>query len=135
MLPDRVSNPGPLTYESGALPIALPGPVINKELHPPLMHRYLTFHMQDSGQYSINTEGASRLQLKLSIKQFGPSLKFCQFAVLRPTRQNRRDPKFFFAFSDFLFFFSGFPRTPIVRRKQTSKASSNFQNNQCTPRF
>ena len=22
MLPDRVSNPGPLTYESGALPIA-----------------------------------------------------------------------------------------------------------------
>ena len=27
MLPDRVSNPGPLTYESGALPIALRGPV------------------------------------------------------------------------------------------------------------
>ena len=25
MLPDRVSNPGPLTYESGALPIALRG--------------------------------------------------------------------------------------------------------------
>ena len=23
MLPDRVSNPGPMTYESGALPIAL----------------------------------------------------------------------------------------------------------------
>ena len=23
MLPDRVSNPGPLTYKSGALPIAL----------------------------------------------------------------------------------------------------------------
>ena len=31
MLPDRrdrVSNPGPLTYESGALPIALRGPVL-----------------------------------------------------------------------------------------------------------
>ena len=27
MLPDQVSNPGPLTYESGALPIALRGPV------------------------------------------------------------------------------------------------------------
>ena len=27
MLPDRVSNPGALTYESGALPIALRGPV------------------------------------------------------------------------------------------------------------
>ena len=26
MLPDRVSNPGPLTYESGALPTALRGP-------------------------------------------------------------------------------------------------------------
>ena len=26
MLPDRVSNPGPLTYESGALPITLRGP-------------------------------------------------------------------------------------------------------------
>ena len=26
MLPHRVLNPGPLTYESGALPIALRGP-------------------------------------------------------------------------------------------------------------
>ena len=25
MVPDQVSNPGPLTYESGALPIALRG--------------------------------------------------------------------------------------------------------------
>ena len=28
MLPDRVSNPGPLTYESNALPIALRGPAV-----------------------------------------------------------------------------------------------------------
>ena len=28
MLLDRVSNPGPLTYESGALPIALRGPAL-----------------------------------------------------------------------------------------------------------
>ena len=28
MLPDPVSNLGPLTYESGALPIALRGPAI-----------------------------------------------------------------------------------------------------------
>ena len=41
MLPDRVSNPGPLTYESGALPIALRGPALilatahsDKSLHP-----------------------------------------------------------------------------------------------------
>ena len=30
MLPDRVSNPGPLTYESGALPIALRGPLMQE---------------------------------------------------------------------------------------------------------
>ena len=30
MLPDRVSNPGPLTYESGALPIALRGPAVGE---------------------------------------------------------------------------------------------------------
>ena len=28
MLPDRVSNPGPLTYESGSLPTALRGPAL-----------------------------------------------------------------------------------------------------------
>ena len=28
MWPDRVSNPGPLTYESGALPTALCGPAL-----------------------------------------------------------------------------------------------------------
>ena len=32
MLPDRVSNPGPLTSESGALPIALRGPAFNNLL-------------------------------------------------------------------------------------------------------
>ena len=30
MWPDRVSNPGPPTYESGALPIALRGPAKTK---------------------------------------------------------------------------------------------------------
>ena len=33
MLPDRVSNPGPLTYESGALPIALRGPAAQIGAH------------------------------------------------------------------------------------------------------
>ena len=28
MWPDRVSNPGPLTYESGAIPTALRGPAV-----------------------------------------------------------------------------------------------------------
>ena len=34
MLPDRVSNPGPLTYESGALPIALRGPASVRCIFP-----------------------------------------------------------------------------------------------------
>ena len=34
MLPDRVSNPGPLTYESGALPIALRGPATHRQKLP-----------------------------------------------------------------------------------------------------
>ena len=34
MLPDRVSNPGPLTYESGALPIALRGPAHGSVILP-----------------------------------------------------------------------------------------------------
>ena len=44
MLPDRVSNPGLLTYESGALPIALRGPaaclnkVCEELLHYPRRH-------------------------------------------------------------------------------------------------
>ena len=43
---------------------------INMEFHAPLKHRFLAFHTQDSGQYSMNTEEASSLQLKLSIKRF-----------------------------------------------------------------
>ena len=34
MLPDRVSNPGPLTCESGVLPIALCGPATTVDRHP-----------------------------------------------------------------------------------------------------
>ena len=61
----------PKTFNSRAL--TSEKPCINKKFHLPLMHRYLTFHMQDSGQYFIKTEEASRLQLKPSIKQFGMS--------------------------------------------------------------
>ena len=36
MLPDWVSNPGPLTYESDALPIALHGPANEFDSRLPL---------------------------------------------------------------------------------------------------
>ena len=38
MWPDRVSNPGPLTYESGALPTALRGPALNHFEPGPRFH-------------------------------------------------------------------------------------------------
>ena len=41
MLPDRVSNPGPLTYESGALPIAPRGPASPSEQHPGRLQFYI----------------------------------------------------------------------------------------------
>ena len=47
MLPDRVSNPGPLTYESGALPIALRGPATcsGRPLNPVLLeHSAALYH-------------------------------------------------------------------------------------------
>ena len=44
MLPDRVSNPGPLTYESGALPIALRGPALAVFL---LFCHFLVFEKSD----------------------------------------------------------------------------------------
>ena len=42
MLPDRVSNPGPLTYESGALPIALRGPAGTLQRHTLLSANFVT---------------------------------------------------------------------------------------------
>ena len=43
MLPDRVSNPGPLTYESGALPIALRGPAPGKLTIPEAISLKITW--------------------------------------------------------------------------------------------
>ena len=52
MLPDLVSNPGPLTYESGALPIALRGPACwrykTKSVNHEICHSdlYIVGHLQ-----------------------------------------------------------------------------------------
>ena len=40
MLPDRVSNPGPQTYESGALPIALRGPASSSYKQIPIFNSF-----------------------------------------------------------------------------------------------
>ena len=46
MLPDRVSNPGPLTYESGALPIALRGPATSFVIKSPVAVKVKVGHTQ-----------------------------------------------------------------------------------------
>ena len=48
MLPDRVSNPGPLTYESGVLPIALRGPAL-------VVLAYTMLHTKFQGHRSIGS--------------------------------------------------------------------------------
>ena len=56
MLPDRVSNPGPLTYESGALPIALRGPAFDTCLvQHPLMSEAKQDDLSRSSGYRILT--------------------------------------------------------------------------------
>ena len=56
MLPDRVSNPGPVTYESGALPIALRGPAEKKELIKQLQTLYFDRDMS-AGQQNVTPMG------------------------------------------------------------------------------
>ena len=45
MWPDRVSNPGPVTYEIGALPTALRGPAKNNWQEDQLFYHYFYFYL------------------------------------------------------------------------------------------
>ena len=62
MLPDRVSNPGPLTYESGALPIALRGPATMKERNSQTDLYLVTL---SSKMYVFEDKGLSNSQFDL----------------------------------------------------------------------
>ena len=57
MWPDRVSNPGHLTYESGALPTALRGPVpfffISISDHTPLTIFYHKMLLNENVSYLV----------------------------------------------------------------------------------
>ena len=57
MLPDRVSNPGPLTYESGALPIALRGPAktLEESTSIPWLSSCAFYLVHGDITYSIST--------------------------------------------------------------------------------
>ena len=47
MWPDRVSNPGPLTYESGALPTVLRGPDFVEKIREAFALKHSHFFQQN----------------------------------------------------------------------------------------
>ena len=55
MWPDRVSNTGPLTYESGAIPTALRG-LAGTVLHPYCTTRILVYHLSIPHMQRANYE-------------------------------------------------------------------------------
>ena len=66
MLPDRVSNPGPLTYESGVLPIALRGPTLIivslLKTTENLKHYFLTYKSQLDESTCLKYKGINNSQ-------------------------------------------------------------------------
>ena len=74
MLPDRVSSPGPLTYESGALPIALRGLAFMNCFSD--IRKYCsnldlsTFDHQDRNSYCLNFDELCCVQQKLLLWAF-----------------------------------------------------------------
>ena len=82
MLPDRLSNPGPLTYESGALPIALHGPASWCEVKPS-QHAY----GEQYSAMSLSISDKSKFPVNLSWDDFcnvGKHSKPCSVAQARP---------------------------------------------------
>ena len=63
MLPDRVSNPGPLTYESGVLPIALRGPAATLEFVLKILVLHIlteTWHLGSPTSPNMGSLGAQK---------------------------------------------------------------------------
>ena len=84
MLPDRVSNPRPLTYESGALPIALRGPAVRLTDRPDMtldVYRGRKTTMQQQQQQNFQ---CYRLLCSCvyGLKQYVPVNKSCPFCFL-----------------------------------------------------
>ena len=65
MLPDRVSNPGPLTYESGALQTALCGPskMYSREIVQQIPHH--NWRHKHRGNHTSATPGSPLLSSRL----------------------------------------------------------------------
>ena len=85
MLPDRVSNPGPLTYESDALPIALRGPATSRVFA--IARGFTTsradFHHSQLSAYSYtHYESARNYYGELNVKKWNCKARQC--SPLRP---------------------------------------------------
>ena len=81
MLPDRVSNPGPLTYESGALPIALRGPATAplKRSVCPYQLSLLSFNMRSRSSMPSHARSSVDLMVPVSC---GFTLQICLIIAL-----------------------------------------------------
>ena len=90
MLPDRVSNPGPLTYESGALPIALRSPAPYLEVPSYLKLRDLQSNLTSYPQNQHGNKHTQKTDELMKGKYFKPnerrslSNRNCCVVVLRP---------------------------------------------------
>ena len=78
MLPDRVSNPGPLTYESGALPIALRGPANKSCFNVSKCTKYWT----NGNEQTVTTDHAAKKEQFDQIYCLPPCNKMNVFAFL-----------------------------------------------------
>ena len=70
MLPGQVSNPGPLTYESGALPIALRGPAQRNGTKEQKKHKCTSSIHGKGAEHSIFCNlpaHAGKIQISLGI--------------------------------------------------------------------
>ena len=67
MLPDRVSNPGPLTYESGALPIALCSPAIQASQSQIMEFRKAEIRKTKDQAESVWSKGNKTMEKELAM--------------------------------------------------------------------
>ena len=69
MLPDRVSNPGPLTYESGTLPIALRGPASGRDTPFWDIINSFIYHVTKYYEYSLKLSNSQfHWQMMINLK-------------------------------------------------------------------
>ena len=85
MWPDRVSNPGPLSYESGALPIALRGPAADSR------RAVVSYWRKYVHQVLINRLGGLSLPRK-SVVRFTdhPDMTLAVYCGLQTTTQQQQ---------------------------------------------